>query len=105
MHNETNYCSDGSEPNWSLVTNMYISPCSPKNYTLMNFTLPSQQFSVSKLTTSMNGDLFMYNGEHFKSSNDSLKSHDLQLWIPLKFDSNDRILPMQWVNQWTADLS
>eukprot|EP01084_Bolivina_argentea_P296893 511403_1 len=103
-NNETNYCSNGNEPNWTLVTDKNVNPCSPNNYMQMNFTLPSQQFSVSKLNTN-NGHLFMYNGENFKSSKDGLKSHDLQTWIPLQFDQNQNIKTMLWKDQWTVQLT
>ena len=101
--NETNYCSNNQFPNMSIRTSGDINPCSPNNYTAVNYTLPSQQFSVSTLRTN-NGNVYMYNGENFESSSDGLKSHDLQTWIPLEFDNDGNIVPMKWQNQWTAEL-
>ena len=101
--NETNYCSNNEFPDMSIHTSGAINPCSPNNYTLVNYTLPSQQFSVSTLRGN-NGSVYMYNGENFKSSTDGLKSHDLQTWIPLEFDDDGNILPMKWKNQWTIEL-
>ena len=102
--NETNFCSDGHVPDWSLATDLTINPCSPRHIDApMNFTLPSQQFGVFTLQTN-DGELFVYNGEHFKSSTDGLKSHDLQTWIPLEFGQNGSVLPMKWQNEWTVQL-
>jgi len=94
--NEVNFCSTGQQPP-PHVENMYINPCSQLNVNGPNFTIPSQQFSVAVLTNSSGDKTFLYYGEHFRSSVDGLKSHDLQAWIPLNFKDN-RILPMQWLD-------
>ena len=101
--NETNYCENNQVPNMNIHTSGAMNPCSPDDYTAVNYTLPSQQFSVSTLRTN-NGYLYMYNGENFKSSTDGLKSHDLQTWIPMEFDDNGYILAMKWQDQWTVQL-
>lgn len=96
--NEVNLCADGSMPP-ADVPDMHMNPCSQFDVGGTNFTVPAQQFSVSVLTNASGAGepIYLFNGEHFRSSADGLKSHDLQAWIPLAFDAAGRLLPMEWL--------
>lgn len=104
--NEVNLCSTGLNPPES-VQSMYINPCSQYNVNGPNFTIPSQQFNIATFTNSTGYTYYLYYGEHFRSSTDGLKAHDLQTWIPLQFDDHNdynRLLPMVWMDQFTMEL-
>lgn len=106
--NEVNACADGRNPPEG-VADMHINPCSQNNAYGLNFTIPAQQFGVAVLpgvsaTPGGERTVFMYFGEHFKSSADGLKSHDLQSWIPLSFDGAGRIVEMRNLDNFTLYL-
>ena len=106
--NEVNACADDLNPPEG-VADMNINPCSQSDVYGTNFTVPAQQFGVSTLpgvsaTPGGERTVFMYFGEHFKSSADGLKSHDLQSWIPLSFDGAGRIVEMRNLDNFTLYL-
>ena len=106
--NEMNTCADGTNPPRS-VPNMYMNPCSQDDVYGTNFTIPAQMFSLATLrnvsvspTGASDETTYLYFGEHFKSSDDGLKSHDLQSWIPIRFDaSSGKMIPMTWAEEFT----
>ena len=109
--NEVNACADGRNPP-ATIADMNINPCSQDNVFGLNFTVPAQQFAVAVLLgvslASRGGPAdgaYLFYGEHFKSAADGLKSHDLQAWVPLTFDSEGRVEAMRWLDNFTLYVS
>jgi hypothetical protein len=47
--------------------------------------------------------LYIYTGDLWTSAADTLKSHDLQFWAPLRFNGSN-IAPMEWVDSFEIDV-
>lgn len=101
--NEINPCADGQNPPFD-VANSTINPCSQRDVQGTNFTVPAQQFSVACLTDAKGRPLPLYFGENFRSSQDGLKSHDLQTWLPLQTDQHGRLRTMVWQDSFVVDV-
>jgi len=47
---------------------------------------------------------YLWAGDRWQSAGDGFKSHDYQAWVPMEFDSNGTIMPLQWLKDWTLEL-
>ncbi len=64
----------------------------------------AQQTWVAKIPTS-EGAAFIWMGDRWGSRLDGIKGHDFQFWsAPLKFDSDNNILPIDNVPSWQASV-
>ena len=83
-HGQLNYCSDGSSPA-EHVKDERINPCSINDPNGINFTVPAHPYNIATLQISSNETIHLYYGERFRSSEDGLKAHDFQTWLPIQF--------------------
>jgi len=100
---DVNHCADGTIAPTSIA-NGTVNPCSLNDVYGTNFTIPAQQFNVFQLHTTHNTTEYVYFGERFRSAESGWKDEDYQAWIPLQFDGNGSIVPMQWMDEWTVEL-
>ena len=100
---QANYCADGREPP-DHVNDMTINPCSINDPFGTNFTVPAQQFNVATLSITPQETLYLYYGERFRSSQDGIKAHDFQAWIPLEFTDDQRLVPMKFYANFTIEI-
>ena len=100
---QLNYCADGKAPP-DHIDGMSINPCSLSDPYGTNFTVAAQQFNVATLPISPEETLYMYYGERFRSSQDGIKGHDFQAWIPIEFMENDTPKPMMFYDNFTINI-
>jgi hypothetical protein len=67
-----------------------------------NAIIHAQQMGVAELPTS-SGKLYVWIGDRWGSAPDGIKGHDLQVWVPLRFQGKT-ILPLHNDPQWTFTL-
>eukprot|EP00658_Telonema_sp_P-2_P024594 TRINITY_DN19882_c0_g1_i1.p2 TRINITY_DN19882_c0_g1~~TRINITY_DN19882_c0_g1_i1.p2 ORF type:complete len:269 (+),score=51.89 TRINITY_DN19882_c0_g1_i1:83-889(+) len=67
-------------------------------------TLAAQQAFVLEVPGSGSESRFLWAGDRWQSAVDGLKSHDDQVWVPLEFDEDGWIAPLQWAPKWELPL-
>jgi hypothetical protein len=48
---------------------------------------------------------YLWTGDRWGQSPDSLKGHEPQFWAPLRFDALGRVLQMAWVDEFELDVA
>lgn len=67
----------------------------------VNYTTPAQFFWMIEVPGT---DTFIAYGEQFHSAADGQKWHDLQAMIPVRFDADGKILPLEFVGNFTLTI-
>lgn len=66
--------------------------------------IPAQQTHIAQLQTPK-GVEFIWMGDRWVSTPDTIKGHDFQYWSsPLQFEADGAIKPLKWEDQWTLNL-
>ncbi|UJR16508.1 hypothetical protein I4U23_003410 [Adineta vaga] len=99
---QLNYCADGGAPPEHLK-DITINPCSIDDPYGTNFTVPAHQVNVATLSISSTETVHLYYGERFRSSQDGLKAHDFQTWLPIQF-IDLCIQPLRFFNNFTLNI-
>jgi hypothetical protein len=63
----------------------------------------AQQTHVAQLPTP-GGLCYVWMGDRWGSTPDTIKGHDFQYWAPLEFSQSGSILPLKWVDDWKIGL-
>ena len=126
---QLNVCSNGKLPveeqAWASVAKRQ-NPCSPALVDGTNFTVPAQQFNVVEVwpggrdhagaeaagagaSASATVDppaepTLLYYGERSRSAPDGLKGHNYQAWVPVRFQSDGSVSPMQFLQAFQVPL-
>ena len=78
------------------TTRSPVAPGPPKR------NLRAQQAFVLQLPGSED---VLWAGDRWESAPDNFKSHDFQVWVPLEFDREGLIKPLQWQGRWTTQIN
>jgi len=102
------FCAAGANADvWTAANPLgpytYVSDVIAYNSTSKMFVIPAQQFGVFPIATRRE-TTYLYVGIRFGSAPDNLKNHDFQYWAPLQFDSNNKIMPMNFLSSFKLDL-
>eukprot|EP00755_Sulcionema_specki_P038027 Sspe_Gene.110109::Locus_90443_Transcript_1_1_Confidence_1.000_Length_1157::g.110109::m.110109 len=66
------------------------------------YTIPAQQFGVSRVVTASGVSQYWYTGMRYGSG--EVKTFDQQYWAPLRFATNGSVLRMAWEGYFDVDL-
>jgi hypothetical protein len=69
-----------------------------------NTILRAQQTHVARLQTT-SGTLYMWMGDRWGSTKDGVKGHDFQVWVPLEFREDGKILRLKQLDDWSFELN
>ena len=69
----------------------------------LEYSVP-EAVAAATADTAGGGTALVWTGDRWQQSPDGLKGHDPQTWLPLAFDDDGALRPIEWLDSFTLDV-
>lgn len=96
------YCSEGTSALTDYTSTTPLGPYTARG--VVGSAVPAQSTDIFAYVTGQGETAYMYIGDRWQSSPDTLKAHDFTAWCPIAFNADGSMAPLNYSASFTVSV-